>query len=80
MLIHLVHFYVLVQSRTHYLELLYRIVGSTDYSEHKHHQTDLMNCLNRISTEEGEEGVADKELVKKIWVAYPAIFDEITDL
>ena len=73
-------YFVLVQSRTHYLELLYCIVGSTDYSEHKHRQTDLMNCLNRISTEEGEEGVADKELVKKIWVAYPAIFDEITDL
>ncbi len=69
-----------LQTRTHYLELLYRIVGSTDYSDHRHRQTDLVTCLNRIAAEEGAESDADKEVIKKIWRAYPNVFDEITDL
>lgn len=71
-----------MQTRTHYLELLYRIVGSTDYKEHLHRQKDLMVCLNRIANEEEQEeqGQADKELVKKIWMTYPQVFEEVTDL
>ena len=63
-----------------YLELLYRIVGSTDYLDHCHRQSDLVSCLNRIASEEGSEGSADREVVRKIWKAYPQVFQEVTDL
>ena len=76
MLIHLVHFFYLC-SHGHTIWSCSIVLWAPQTTLS---QTDLMNCLNRISTEEGEEGVADKELVKKIWVAYPAIFDEIMDL
>ena len=68
------------QVRTHNLELLHRIVGSTPYSEHKHRQSALTACLNRIAHEEGSEGTKDLELVKKIWSSYPGLFEEVTDL
>jgi len=63
-----------------YLELLYRIVGSTDYQEHCHRRADLVSCLNRIAAEEVSESCADREVVRKIWKAYPQIFQEVTDL
>ena len=70
----------LCQVRTHNLELLYRLVGSTPYSEHKHRQSALSAALNRISHEEGIEGTKDLELVKKIRSTYPGLFEEVTDL
>ena len=69
-----------VQVRTHNLELLRRIVGSTPYSEHKHRQSALTACLNRIAHEEGSEGTKDLDLVKEIWSSYPGLFEEVTDL
>ena len=68
------------QVRTHYLELLFRIVGSTDYRDHLHRHRDLVACLNRVGNEEEDESLADRELVKKIWRNYPQVFEEITDL
>jgi hypothetical protein len=68
------------QVRTHNLELLHRIVGSTPYLEHKHRQSALTACLNRIAHEEGSEGTKDLDLVKKIWSSYPGLFEEVTDL
>ena len=68
------------QTRTHYLELLYRIVGSTDYTDHKHRQHDIITSLNRISREEGHDSQADKEMINKIWSTYPSLFEKITDL
>lgn len=62
------------------MELLYRIVGSTDYKDHMHRQRDLVVCLNRISNEEEADGQADRDLVKKLWMAYPEVFEEVTDL
>lgn len=66
------------------MELLYRIVDTTDYREHLHRQRDLMTCLNRVASEEEEAGIhseADKKVVAKIWTAFPRVFDEaITDL
>jgi hypothetical protein len=69
-----------LQTRTHYLELLHRIVASTDYRDHLHRQRDLVACLNRIMNEEDSDGQADRELVKKLWMSYPQVFEEITDL
>ena len=75
-----ISFLLLSQSRTHYLELLYRIVGSTNYKDHRHRQRDLIICLNRIAGEEEPEGHTDRELTKKIWMTYPEVFEEISDL
>lgn len=68
------------QTRTHYLELLYRIVNSTDYRDHKHHQKDISTCLNRIAQEETPESERDHEVIRKLWVTFPGIFEEVTDL
>ncbi len=68
------------QTRVHYLELLFRMVATTNYPDHKHRQHDIITSLNRIAQEENSEGTADYELVKKIWKTYPGIFEEITDL
>lgn len=64
----------------HYLELLYRVVESTDYTDHKHRQRELTQSLTRIAQEENAEGTPDYELVRKIWKAYPGLFEETTDL
>jgi len=64
----------------HFLELLFRIVSTTNYSEHKHRQHEILTSLNRIAKEENSEGTADRELVRKIWKTFPGIFEEITDL
>ena len=77
---HIILYPIPWQVRTHNLELLHRIVGSTPYSEHKHRQSALTACLNRIAHEEGSEGTKDLELVKKIWSSYPGLFEEVTDL
>jgi hypothetical protein len=68
------------QIRTHYLELLYRIVSSTDYRSHYHRQKEITVVLNRIAQEEGEEGWRDRDVIKKIWIDHSGCFDEITDL
>ena len=68
------------QTRTHYLELLYRIVNSTDYRDHKHRQKDISTCLNRIAQEETPESERDHEVIRKLWVTFPGIFEEVTDL
>ena len=62
------------------MELLHRIVGSTDYRSHCHRQKEITAVLNRVSQEEGEESRGDKEIVKKIWAQHHGCFDEITDL
>ena len=69
-----------IQTRVHYLELLYRIVDTTNYTDHKHRHHELVTCLNRIAQEEDAEGTPDYELVRKIWKTYPGVFEEITDL
>ena len=74
------HTHTHTQTRVHYLELLFRIVTTTDYAEHKHRQHEIIASLNRIAKEENAEGTPDYELVKKIWRTYPEIFEEITDL
>lgn len=68
------------QLRVHCLELLFRIVATTNYSEHKHRQHVIVTSLNRIAQEENAVGTPDYELVKKIWKTYPGIFEEVTDL
>jgi len=68
------------QTRTHYLELLYRIVNSTDYRDHKHRQKDISTCLNRIAQEETPESERDHEVIRKLWFTFPGIFEEVTDL
>ena len=68
------------ETRTHYLELLCRIVTNTDYKEHRHRCQDISSCLNRIAQEENPESERDHEVIKKLWVAFPGIFEEVTDL
>ena len=68
------------QTRSHYLELLYRIVCNTEYKEHNHRQKDLTACLSRIAQEENVESLRDHEIIKKLWIAFPGIFEEVTDL
>ena len=68
------------QIRTHYLELLYRIVSSTDYQSHNHRQREITVVLNRIAQEVGEESREDLDVIKRVWVDYAGCFDEITDL
>ena len=69
-----------LQTRTHYLELLCRIVTNTDYKEHRHRCQDISSCLNRIAQEENPESERDHEVIKKLWVTFPGIFEEVTDL
>ena len=69
-----------LQTRTHYLELLCRIVTNTDYKEHRHRRQDISTCLNRIAQEENPESERDHEVIKKLWVTFPGIFEEVTDL
>ena len=69
-----------LQIRTHYLELLYRIVSSTDYRSHNHRQKEITAVLNRIAQEVGEESQRDHDVIKKIWINHSGCFDEITDL
>ena len=64
----------LSQLRPHYLELLFRIVGTTDYSSHEHRQENITQCLQWIDKEEGSESDADKEIVRKIWSEFPDLF------
>ena len=69
-----------LQTRTHYQELLCRIVINTDYKEHRHRCQDISSCLNRIAQEENPESERDHEVIKKLWVTFPGIFEEVTDL
>lgn len=55
-------------------------MASTDYRDHLHRLRDLVACLNRVTNEQEMESQADREMVKKIWMAYPQVFEEITDL
>jgi hypothetical protein len=68
------------ENRSHNLELLHRIVGSTDYRSHGHRRKEISVVLNRIAQEAGEESRRDQETVRKIWATHPGCFDEITDL
>ena len=68
--------YIYIQLRSHYLELLRRLLGSTNYSEHKHRQEDLTSCLKRIVNEHEPESQPDQEAVRAIWQAYPGVLDD----
>lgn len=68
------------QIRSHYLELLYRIVNTTDYQSHNHRQKEITAVLNRIMQEEGGESREDHDIIKKLWLEHSGCFDEITDV
>ena len=55
-------------------------MSSTDYRSHGHRQREITVALNRISQEESEDSVGDRDIIRKIWVNQPGCFDEITDL
>eukprot|EP00731_Ephydatia_muelleri_P002655 Em0001g2655a len=66
------------KTRTHYLELLYRVLSTTEYTEHNRRQRELTICLSRIAREDLEESKSDRELVARIHTAFPLLFEEST--
>eukprot|EP00731_Ephydatia_muelleri_P002648 Em0001g2648a len=66
------------KTRTHYLELLYRVFSTTEYTEHNRRQRELTICLSRIAREDLEESERDRELVARIHTAFPLLFEEST--
>lgn len=65
-----------------YLSLMHAIIRSTDYLEHQHRLRDLQASLQRILTEEEEEGEEegsatarqmDKLIVQQIFTEFPQI-------
>lgn len=67
-------YFLLIKLRTHYLELLHRLLGSTNYTDHRHRQGEILSCLQRIMGEEGKESQPDQEAVKRLWDTYPDVF------
>ncbi|XP_004086192.1 NCK-interacting protein with SH3 domain [Oryzias latipes] len=68
--------------RMEYLSLMHAIIRSTDYLEHQHRLRDLQASLQRILTEEEEEGEEegsatarqmDKLIVQQIFTEFPQI-------
>lgn len=66
------------KTRTHYLELLYRVLCTTEYTEHNRRQRELTICLSRIAREDLEESEGDREVVARIRTKFPMLFEEST--
>ncbi|XP_003384974.1 PREDICTED: NCK-interacting protein with SH3 domain-like [Amphimedon queenslandica] len=63
------------KSRSHYIELLQRLITNTQYTDHHHRRSDLTSCLKRILREEGEESIPDQGAIKKLLETFPGLFD-----
>jgi hypothetical protein len=66
------------KNRSHYIELLQRLLGSTDYSDHNHRRDDITTCLSRILKEEEEESREDQASIRQLLQTYPGVFNVIS--
>lgn len=67
------------QLRTHYLSLLHKLIGSTDYGESLHRRDTLTSCLSRIFSEE-EDIKEDKKVIQQIWQEFPQFFQFVSSI
>lgn len=63
------------------MNLLHRLLSTTNYSDHTHRQEDLSQCLQRIMGEDESIGgnQLDKDQVKSIWEDFPTCFTSSFD-
>ena len=60
------------QERYFYLELVQLVLGRPEYSEHRHRERDLRDCLHRIRDREEAESI-DRTKAAEICQAFPAL-------
>lgn len=59
--------------RIEYLSLMHLLLKNSQYLEHKHRQTELQQCFQRISQDD-KEAELDKRIVLQIWKEFPNEF------
>ncbi|KAF7286376.1 hypothetical protein GWI33_005670 [Rhynchophorus ferrugineus] len=62
------------KKRNDYLELCRRVLGNTNYQEHRHRIEDILKCFTRIFCEEGQLSKRDQYLLKEIYAEFPQYF------
>lgn len=62
------------KKRKQYLELCRRVMGNTNYAEHRHRYEDIHKCFTRIFCEESDQSRQDQQLVRDITNEFPHFF------
>jgi len=50
------------------------MLANSDYTEHRHRQSELQACFTRIAQEDGEGVDMDRRIVEQIWTQFPHLF------